>query len=91
MSGVRAAIVVEVVDVERRCRTRGAMASRCRTAFVEPPVAATPAMAFSSESRVTMLARADVPADEVHDQLAAAARRFVLAVVLGRDAVEPGR
>ena len=31
-----------------------AMASRCSTALVEPPVAATPAMAFSSALRVTI-------------------------------------
>ena len=43
---------VEVVDVERHAALRCAMASRCSTALVEPPVAATAAMAFSSASRV---------------------------------------
>ena len=31
-----------------------AIASKCRTALVEPPVAATPAMAFSNAARVRM-------------------------------------
>ena len=49
-----------------------AMASRCSTALVDPPVAATPAMALSKALRVQMCARPAVVPHGVHDDLAAA-------------------
>ena len=47
--------------------------------WCEPPVAATDAIAFSSDCRVTSRARADVVVDERHHQLAGPARGLVLA------------
>ena len=44
------------------------MASRCRTPFVEPPVAATAAMAFSIASRVMICDGRHVVADELHHE-----------------------
>ena len=49
-----------------------ASASRCSTPLVEPPVAATAAIAFSSASRVMMSLGRWPRAQHVHDQLAAA-------------------
>ena len=62
----------------RRCSSgipnSWAIASRWRTPFVEPPVAATEAIAFSSASRVTIVRRADVVADERPSTSSPAAR-----------------
>ena len=52
-----------------------AIASRCSTALVEPPVAATPAMAFSKACAREDVARREALAQDVHDQLAALRRR----------------
>ena len=61
-----------------------AMASRCRTALVEPPVAATRAMAFSKASAGEDVARADVVAHEHLDhELADRVGDLVLARVHG--------
>ena len=68
-----------------------AIASRWRTPFVEPPVAATDAIAFSSAALRDDVRRPDVGADEVHDDLAAPAGGRVLGRILGRDPVEAGR
>ena len=59
--------------------------------MVDPPVAATDAIALSSDARVDESRRPHVAPDEVHDQLAAAPGRVVLRRILGRDAVEAGR
>ncbi len=53
MSGVRSLTVSKSSMVSGTLASR-ASASRCRTAFVEPPVAATPAIAFSNAARVRM-------------------------------------
>ena len=63
-----------------------ASASRCSTALVEPPVAATAAMAFSNAVRVRIwLGRSTAP-QHLHHQLAGAAADLVFARVDGRDA-----
>ena len=56
-----------------------AIASRWRTPFVEPPVAATDAIAFSIEARGDDRGRPDVAPDQVHHELAAAPGGVVLA------------
>ena len=66
---------VEVVDGERRRRLRGRCASRCSTALVEPPVATTPAMAFSNASRVRMSRGRTPRCSRSIDQRAGALRR----------------
>ena len=55
-----------------------AMASRCSTALVDPPVAATPAMAFSNAFRVTMSRGRRLLLHGVHHDLAAADAHVVL-------------
>ncbi len=52
MTGVRAAMASKS-SMERATRASRAMASRCSTAFVDPPVAATVVIAFSIDARVT--------------------------------------
>ena len=52
-SGVRS-LMRSKSSIARSTAASCAMASRCSTAFVEPPVAATPAMAFSTAARVTI-------------------------------------
>ena len=49
-----------------------AMASRCRTALVEPPVAATPAMAFSMAVLVMICDGVTIVAQKIHDHFAGA-------------------
>ena len=52
MMGVRS-LMASKSSMARGAPTSRAMASRCSTALVEPPVAATQAMAFSKASRVS--------------------------------------
>ena len=47
-----------------------AIASRCRTPLVEPPLAATAAIAFSSDVAGDDVARAQAAGEHVHDELA---------------------
>ena len=51
--GVRSAMAPKS-SMSRSIPNSWAIASRCRTPFVEPPVAATDAMPFSSADRVTI-------------------------------------
>ena len=60
---------------------------RCSTPFVEPPVAAIDAAAFSNDSFVTMRARRHVVADELHCEPARPRSRFLLRAVERGDAV----
>ena len=63
-----------------------ATASRCRTPLVEPPLVATAAIAFSSDSRVMMSLGRWPRREHVHHELAGAVGDLLLALVLGRDA-----
>ena len=60
-----------------------AIASRCRTRFVDPPLAAPPAIAFSNEARVRMRSGAQAALEELHHQLAGSHALAVLAPVEG--------
>ena len=74
--GVRAAIAPNS-SMSSAMPNSWASARRWSTPFVEPPVAATDAIAFSSAAGHDR-GRPDVVADEVHRQLAGLARRLVL-------------
>ena len=55
-----------------------AIASRCSTALVEPPVAATDAIALCSDSASDDLLRANIVLQQLHHQLAAIERALSL-------------
>ena len=73
-SGVRA-LIRSKSSMSSSTPTSCAMASRCSTALVDPPLAATPAMAFSIASRVMIWLGCDVAADEFHHHFAGLAQR----------------
>ena len=70
ITGVRAAIGSKSSIVNGRPNSR-AIASRCSSPFVEPPVATIDAAAFSIASQRDDLRGADVAADEIHHDPAA--------------------
>ena len=90
MSGVRSAIAPNS-SMSSGMPYSWAMASRCRTPLVEPPVAATLAMPFSSARRVTIddgrMSRRTRSMTSSPDRVGGG----VLGRILGRDAVEAGR
>ena len=71
-TGVRLATRGEVGERERRPASR-AMASRCRTPFVEPPLPATPAIALSSAPRSRKRAGHPLPSSRTASAPAGAA------------------
>ena len=81
---MRSLIAVEVVDRRARRRPRCATASRCRTPFVEPPLVATAAIAFSSDVLGDDVARAQAALEHVDDELAGLDGDLGLGAVLGR-------
>ena len=62
----------EVVERQLDASPSCAIASRCSTAFVEPPSAITTVIAFSKASRVRMSRRLDAALEQLHDRLARA-------------------
>ena len=74
---------VEVVEGQRRRSASCAIASRCSTAFVEPPNAITTAIAFSNASGSGSVAGRDALLEQRDDGLAGAPRVAVAAAVDG--------
>ena len=88
--GVRAATRSKSSSVKSMPSSR-AIAIRCSTPFVEPPVAATQAAAFSSAERVISCEGRRSRRTTSIDEAARGDRRVGLALVRGRDAGERRR
>ena len=92
--GIRAATIgVRSAMRSKSSRSSGmpsscAMARRCRTPLVEPPVAATDAMALSIAARVMISRRASPRVDELHHQAPGCLRGIELCRIGCRNPVQ---
>ena len=89
-TGVRVAISSKSSSSSGRPSSR-AIASRCRTAFVEPPVAATAAIAFSIDARVRIVEGRTSPRTSSSASLPALFRSLGFRRVERGDPVQPRR
>ena len=89
-SGVRS-LTVWKSSISSGTPASRAIASRCSTALVEPPVAATPAIAFSNAARVRMSCGKVPCFRRFMHHFAAAEGNFIFLRIHGRNAVEAHR